>query len=206
MKCSPRACVFGVLLMFSGLIGCGDSGPPRVVPDLPDANAAGKAMELYDTNHDGFLDEKELDQAPGLKAALKQIDTNHAHKISEQQIADRIKNWADSGVGRMQVGCRVTHDGKPLVGAKVVFAPEKFLGGTIQSGSGTTSARGMAEVSYPYPADPSIKGMPPGFYRVEITKEGEKIPAEYNTETTLGAEVASGSDAQEHGLKFDLHY
>ncbi len=205
MKCSPRACVFGVLLMFSGLIGCGDSGPPRVVPDLPDANAAGKAMELYDTNHDGFLDEKELDQAPGLKAALKHLDTNHTGKISEQQIADRIKSWAELKFGRLQITCRVTHDGKPLVGAKVVFVPENFLGGTLQSGSGTTAGGGIAIVSCPYSADATVKGLSPGFYRVEITKEGENIPAKYNTATTLGAEVGGGWDARD-GLRFELHY
>ena len=82
---------------------------------------------------------------PGLKAAIKQLDTNHDGKISEQEIADRIKSWADSQIGRMQVTCRVTHNGKPLAGAKVVFVPEKFLGGTIQSGSGTTSAIGFCQ-------------------------------------------------------------
>ena len=45
-------------------MGCGNSVPPRVLPDLPDASAASKAMELYDTNHDGFLDAKELEKCP----------------------------------------------------------------------------------------------------------------------------------------------
>ena len=196
MPCIVRACVLVMLLTFSGLMGCGNSVPPRVVPDLPDASAASKAMELYDTNHDGFLDAKELEKVPGLKAAIKQVDTNHDGKISEQEIADRIKSWADSQIGRMPVVCRVTHNGKPLAGAKVVFVPEKFLGGTIQPGSGTTSATGYANISCPYAADPSVKGLSPGFYRVEITKDGEKIPAKYNTETTLGAEAAGGCEAK----------
>ena len=55
------------------------------------------------------------------------------------------------------------------------------------------------------PADPTVQGLSPGFYRVEITKDGEKIPAKYNTETTLGAEVAGGSEAR-NGLKFELQY
>ncbi len=205
MRRSVRASVFGGLLLLSGLVGCGNSGRPRVPPDLPDASAAHKAMELYDTNHDGLLDAKELEQAPGLKAAIKQVDTNHDGMISEQEIADRIKDWADSKVARLSVSCYVTHNGKPLAGATVVFVPEKFLGGTIQSGSGTTTPTGHAAISAPYPSDPLVRGLAPGFYRVEITKHGENIPAKYNAETTLGAEVAIGSEA-EKGLKFELRY
>ena len=206
MPLSVRGYVFGGLLLFSGLTGCGTSTPSRVMPDLPDPSAAHKAMELYDTNHDDFLDAKELEQVPGLKAAIKQVDTDHDKKISEQEIAQRIKSWADSHIGRTPVACRVMHNGKPLAGAKVVFVPEKFLGGTLQSGSGTTSVTGYAGVSSPYAADPLIKGLSPGFYRVEITKDGEKIPPKYNSETTLGAEVASGSESQESGLTFELQY
>lgn len=200
-----RAYALGMLLILSGLIGCGNSVPPRVVPDLPDASAPSKALELYDTNHDGLLDAKELEQAPGLKAALKQVDTNNDGKISEQEIAARIQAWAELRNGRIQTNCLVLHNGKPLAGAKVLFVPEKFLGGTIQPGSGTTTVSGFANVSAPYAADPSVQGLAPGFYRVEITKEGEKIPAKYNTETTLGAEVAGGWDAR-NGLSFDLQY
>ena len=39
-------------------------------------------------------------------------------------------------------------------------------------------------------------GLSPGFYRVEITKEGDNIPAKYNTATTLGLEIGPmGQDA-----------
>ena len=205
MPRSVPAYLFGGLLMVSGLMGCGNSLPSRVAPDLPDASAASKAMELYDTNHDGFLDEKELEKAPGLKAAFKPVDTNHDGKISEQEIADRIKSWADSRLGRTQVICRVLRNGKPLAGAMVVFVPETFLGGTLQSGSGTTTLTGCANVTSPYPADPTIQGLSPGFYRVEITKAGENIPAKYNTETALGAEVGGVSDTK-YPLRFDLQY
>lgn len=185
--------------------GCGDSGP-RVVPDLPDASAPHKAMVLHDTNNDGFLDAKELEQVPGLKAAFKSLDSNHDGKISEQEIADRLKLWADSQIGRLGVSCRVRHNGKPLPGAKVVFVPEKFLGGTIRSGSGTTSKTGCAAISCPYAPNPAIQGLALGFYRVEITKDGENIPAKYNTATTLGAEISNGPDTDPNGLNFDLQY
>ena len=65
---------------------------------------------------------------------------------------------------------------------------------------------GIATINSPYPDDPKVGGLSPGFYRVLITKDGEKIPAKYNTETTLGAEAANGSQADQHGMKFDLEY
>ena len=179
--------------------------PPRVVPDAPDAAAASKAMELYDTNHDGFLDAKELEQVPGLKAAMKQVDTNHDGKITEQEIADRIKFWSDLRMGRMSVNCRVMHNGKPLAGAKVVFAPEKFLGDNCNRARERLPPWVLPR-STPYARDPTVHGLSPGFYRVEITKEGENIPAKYNTATTLGAEITAGWEANDNPLNFDLMY
>jgi hypothetical protein len=161
-------------------------------------------MEMYDTNHDGLLDDKELDKVPGLKAALKRVDKDHDGKISEQELADRIKFWVNSRAGRVPVRVCVEHNGEPLVGAQVVLAPEKFLGAAILSGSGTTSEQGTASISSMSPVNPKLRGVSPGFYRVEITKLGEDIPAYYNTETTLGAEASS--DDQKDALFFDLKY
>ena len=72
--------------------------------------------------------------------------------------------------------------------------------------TGKTDQNGMAMLSIPTsgPGDPP--GVAPGFYRVEITKDGEKIPAKYNTETIFGQEVAldaegnSGRDQVRLGL------
>ncbi len=205
MHRTARSCLFYGLILLPWLTGCGTSLPPAVVPDLPDASAAAKAMETLDTNHDGFLNDKELEKAPGLKAAIKEVDTDNDGKISQEEIAARIKLWAESGVGRMPITCRVRHKGEPLKGAKVTFLAEPFLGAALQSGSGSTDSAGMAVVSGPHEADPSVIGVSPGFYRVEITKEGEKIPAKYNSQTTLGAEAATGSQA-ERGLFIDLQY
>jgi hypothetical protein len=202
MRLRERA---GILLLFvtcSALIGCGGAAPPRVFPELPDASAASKAMELHDTNHDGFLDAKELEKVPGLKAALKQVDTDRDGKVSQQEIADRIKSWADSRAGRVPIRLRITRNGRPLVGAKVVFVPEKFLGANMKSGTGTTSETGSVYASSPTAANSKVYGLSPGFYRVEITKDGETIPARYNTETTLGVEASR--DYKPADLSFDL--
>ena len=201
-----RVCGLCGILLLSALVGCGPAVALWVLPELPASDAASKAMELYDANHDGFLDEKELEKAPGLRAAIKEVNTAHNGKISQQEIAARIQSWADSRAGRVTFTCRVLRNGKPLVGAKVQFVPERFLGDAIQSGSGKVSKSGVATINSPYPDDPKVGGLSPGFYRVLITKDGEKIPAKYNTETTLGAEAANGSQADQHGMKFDLEY
>ena len=133
-------------------------------------------MELSNANHDGFLDAHELEKAPGLKAAMERIDVNHQGKITAQQIADRINRWASLRTGRTPVRCRVMHNGKPLASAKVTFVPEKFLGGTLVDGWRRPGG-GLRDHDAPYAADASVRGLSPGFYRVEVTKEGENIPA-----------------------------
>jgi hypothetical protein len=40
---------------------------------------------------------------------------------------------------------------------------------------------------------PQIELMQPGLYRIEVTHPSRKIPAKYNTETTLGIEITSAN-------------
>ena len=145
-------------------------------------------MELYDANKDGYLDAKDLEKVPGLKAAMKVVDFNRDGKISACYISARIQGCADSKLGRKRVTCIVTHNGKPLVGATVKFVPESFLGSESKAAEGTTDANGTARLNIPQSSHP---GVSPGFYRVEITKSDERIPPRFNIETQLGQEVAS---------------
>jgi hypothetical protein len=187
------------------MAGCGGSPPARVVADAPDSSAGSKAIELYDANHDGVLDEKELEKAPGLKAYADRVSGGHSGKLSADQISARIKEWADSKVGRVRISVHIKHNGRPLPGAKVAVVPEKFLGGALKPGEGVTDPTGSVSISSAYASDPAVRGMSPGFYRIEVTKDGEKIPTKYNTETTLGAEVSN--EAGNNGpVQFDLRY
>jgi EF hand len=187
---------------FISVSGCGYSGPPRIYPDRPDPRAGENAIKLYDTDKDRFLDAKELEEVPGLKAAIKQVDLDKDGKISAAEISARIQAWANSKIGRLAVSCRITHNGAPLTGATVKLVPERFLGGQVQMAEGTTDSHGVAAMK-----TAGQRGVCPGFYRVEITKTGETIPAKYNTETRLGQEAANDASGIENGIAtFDLEY
>jgi hypothetical protein len=193
----------GAVALAALVAGCSGQAS-RLQPDAVAPEAAQKAMELYDANGDGFLDAAELEKCPGLRAALKQIDTSGSGKISAAEIATRIQFWKDSGLGRTGINVMVRHHGVPLPGAKVVFVPESFLGDNLRGGEGVTNDHGLATISAAGLGANDLPGLSPGFYRVQITKEGADIPAKYNTATTLGQEVAP--DVLRNGVHFNLTY
>jgi hypothetical protein len=187
-----------------------DMPPPRIVgPAFKPADAAAKAMELLDATKDGKISGEELDKAPGLKAALKVMGTDKDTGVTADQIATRVKKWRDSRIGRTSLSCLVTHNGQPLAGATVKFVPEKFLSEALtETATGVTNQTGMAMLSVPTERGPDAMppGLPPGMYRVEITKDGENIPAKYNTNTELGQEVSLDNIDMQMGIKFTLKY
>ncbi len=200
----PAAGLVAAVLL--AMAGCWGSAPSRVHPQGIASDAAQKAMELYDANKDGVLDAAELEKSPGLKAALKEVDKNGDGKISADEINARIEAWKESKLGRLTMKCTVQHNGQPLAGATVKFVPESFLGSELKAGSGVTGATGVATISVPLGGPDDVPGLSPGFYRVEITKSGENIPAKYNKETVLGQEVAIDAAGIQKGIKFDLKY
>jgi hypothetical protein len=149
-------------------------------------------------------------------------------------ITDRIKQWQASRLGRMSLRCMVQHNGRPLVGADVKFVPEPFLGPNMKTAAGVTDQNGVAMLTIAMGPEGGPPGVPPGFYRVEITKPakdatpakpakpaengkppepaqpaqpaqaGLDIPPKYNTETILGQEVAIDAEGVRNGIKFDL--
>jgi hypothetical protein len=174
--------------------------------------AAAKAMALYDANQDGKISGAELDQAPSLKAGLDMLGTDAQKGVTAEQIAARIQKWIDDKVGIIPVLCSAARNGAPLADAEVRFVPDPFLADCLaQTGVGQTDASGIANISLPRePGSDQPRGIPPGFYRVEITKAGEKIPTPYNAATTLGQEI-SLDGARKHAIEgkrmlFDLKY
>ena len=181
--------------------------PRRLYPPAIDGYAAAdRAMQQFDVNGDGKISGAELDKCPGLKAAIDQIDPSGKHEITAAKITARIHAWQASKLGRMSLACHVLHDGKPLEGAEVRFVPEKFLGKNIRTATGKTDQNGVAMLSVPTTGPMDLPGVAPGFYRVEITRPDENIPAKYNTATTIGQEVAIDAQGINQGIKFNLTY
>jgi hypothetical protein len=177
--------------------------PPRIYAPTIDAAAAGaRAMEMYDANKDGKLSGEELDKCPGLKAGMG------GGEVTAEAITARILAWQRSRLGRLPIGCTVLHNGQPLEGAEVKFVPEEFLGEAMQQSAvatGKTDQNGATPLSVGVSGkqfDP--EGVPPGLYRVEITKPGLDIPAKYNTQTVLGHEVSY--ETMIHPIIFDLKF
>jgi hypothetical protein len=189
---------------------CERSLPYYKFPPYDKDRASSKAMDLYDTNRDGKISGTELDQVPGLKASLEIFHANKAQGITKKHIADRLQDWNDSHIGRIFLKCMVMHNGQALEGATVNFVPEKFLADDLKdTPTGITDPSGIAIISLPTTPGPEgdPPGLAPGFYRIEITKEGENIPNKYNTATELGQEVSlDNPEIHINVVKFDLKY
>jgi hypothetical protein len=190
--------------LFSCLaIGCSQT-PDRIAPPKIDAAAAGKqALEMYDANHDGVIANEELDKCPALKSAIKRYETNGDGKVTADNITARVNQWIESKTGAMTVRVQVRLDDKLLDDATVTFEPEPFLGGTLPTVSGKTDANG----GFVPKAESAIQGMPPGLYKIRVSKLSggrEMIPPRYNANTTLGAEIAQDSREIQPVLRLDL--
>jgi hypothetical protein len=198
---------FGTVASAVGLVcllaaaGCSGGPSALTAPSIDADDAAAQAMELFDKNNDETLDETELKAAPGLQASMATLDGDKDGTVSAQEITDRINAWAATGIGLTTASPLVTLDGQPLAGAKVTFEPEPFLADYLKTATGETNDMGTVSVTIPKeqrePAD-APPGLTLGFYRVRISKEvggKETIPAVYNTETTLGQQIAPDDPA-----------
>jgi hypothetical protein len=175
----------------------------RIEPPPFDPQAAGaRALADYDRNKDGFLDARELERCPGLKSRLARLDTDRDGRLSQEEIEKLLEGYQGSGIGLMEVVCRVTLGGKPLAGAEVALEPEPFMGDGARPALGTTDERGRAR---PRVEGAPVRGCHLGVYRVRVSKKDaqgrETVPARYNTQTQLGIEVGPG---MEGGYTFHL--
>jgi hypothetical protein len=166
--------------------------PPWLYPRQIDADAAGQeAIKIYDTNGDGKISGAEFDTVPSLASAqaMANFKSTKEKGITGADIAARIKAWQATKVGRIGgIIVQVSRNGKPLNGAEVKFVPEKFLG-NLQECTGTTGTDGSFQMIAPPTPSGDPPGVPPGYYRVEITMPDGSIPAKYNTQTIFGEEV-----------------
>ena len=169
--------------------GC-DGRPKRIYPPKINAAKAGPAaMEMYDANKDGKLDAEELKKVPSLIPIAKESKDG---VLTAETITELLKKWTEGRVGRVTWAIKFLHNGKPLTDATVQLVPEKFLGVDIKIEPAKTDTTGCAGFTVPVKSVEDPKGIPLGLYRIEVTKDGETIPAKYNTETILGIDVTGG--------------
>ena len=193
------------------LVSC-SGRPSRIkMPKLDPDVAAAKALDEYDADQDGALSAAELERSPGLKDALPQLDTDRDGRLTAEEIAARLNTWLELDQALHVLPCQVSWRDQPLVGAKVRFIPESFLGDAFRVAEGTTDKYGTANIIHAPEDRPDpefAQGVRVGIYRVEISKERDgkqQLPAKYNTDTILGLEVAAGARRLGQGMvTFDL--
>jgi len=181
-----------VALLFGNLMVTACSSNPRVkLPPLDPRKAGKLAISLHDANGDGGISDDELKSCPGLLASMDTVDSDGDHRLTAEEITDRLEKQRDTGLAYTTVSCMVFYQRRPLANASIRFVPEKFLGEGIKVATGTTNERGSTILKIPASKYPGIHC---GFYRVEISQRNpagdELIPAKYNVSTNLGQEVS----------------
>jgi hypothetical protein len=199
MVCLRSFAILVCAVAWSASLGC--PGPRIKAPKFDPETAARQAMSEFDTNKDGGLDAGELAKCPGLLAAKGSIPPDAKGLLTASAIAARLKAHQDSQDDVKPVSFRVLLDGKPLANAAITLVPEQFLGPTLRAAVGVTAQGGDAIVSSEDVAAKGFAGVHCGLYRVQISCRDaagkEQVPAKYNTETTLGLEVAPGAEREE---------
>lgn len=152
------------------------------------------AIDQYDQNGDGKLQSDEWTKCPSIAGSIAIYDTNADTVLDESELAAGIGRWQTGTLGARPLPIQVRYGSRPLVDAEVKLIPEDFFEGAIKPASGKTTQGGrgflgVAREELPSNA-PNMPLVQPGLYRVEITHPSIRIPAKYNSESSLGLEVA----------------
>ncbi len=192
---------WSILFLLVATMGC-SRGPSALRPPKVDAKAAAKsAIAEFDRDGDGKLSKAEWSTSGALLAIAERCDINKDGMLDIDEIRSGIENWQENAIGPRSLPFSVRLDNRPLEGAVVRLVPATFMGAGIPPAAAETSSGGggqlaMAEADRPRNA-PNMPLVQPGLYSVEITHPSKKIPAKYNTQTTLGIEVTSSSPGPE---------
>lgn len=185
MRPLPAALVTPTILALAGCGGGPDKSP--VVARSYDSEAmARSAVAQYDKNASGSIEGPELDASPGLKALAANVDVAPDGKLTADRLKARFESYRSAGVIGFPV--RVTFDGAPLPDAVVALTPEDFMGGATEPATGKTGPDGT--VTNYNVGGRELPGVPPGVYRVSVTRDGVAVPERYNAKTALGCEVS----------------
>lgn len=179
-----------LLAWVAATAGCGQRLPDWMVPPPVDPRALTKAvMAQADADKNGMLDTNELAAIPALRDVVSLLDTSSDQQLSMDELTAWFEQLKKEGVSHREAGLVIKDRGKPLANALVKIVPEPCMGGTIEPAEGRTDKEGCVVLNIPTSL---VTGVRSGLYRLEITgtrAKGKPIPAQYNTETTLGLAV-----------------
>lgn len=194
-----------MFLLVLWVASCSRGPRPVRAPYINPESAANEAIKLYDADQDGSLNLTELAKCPGMLAEANTYDVDGNGLVSQAEIATRIKELRKHGVGLTRLNCDVSVNGRGLENATVRFEPEPYLGTEIKAAEGVTNPRGVAQMAIPADQLSSdqqhLKAIHYGTYKVRITHPETRLPAKYNTETTLGYESRPGDPYASFSLK-----
>jgi hypothetical protein len=177
--------------------------------DVDPAAASAAALQQYDTSGDGALDDTELAAVPGIQMAKAFYDKDSDGRVSGDEIAARIEKWNEQGLGFRPLAITFTLDGKPLGGVEVKLVPESYLGEAVKPATGITLPDGTANLSVAKEDLPealkarkkNFYGVTGGTYKIELTSTRQKLPPKFNSQTTLGVEVAIDTVRASHHVQ-----
>jgi hypothetical protein len=175
--------------------GCRDRPSRTATSGVNAEEATRAALELFDRNADGTLNEDELKASPPLVDALPAYDTNKDGSLVQAELVAGIESWRERGIGATALPFSVKMDGRPLKGAHVKVVPAPFLGDAIKPAAGVSDQAGsgsldIAPDNRPANVPQNLPVVQLGLYLVEITHPTVAIPETYNKASILGLEAA----------------
>ena len=83
---------------------------------------------------------------PGIKKNISHYDRDSDGRISRDEIAARVNDWASQQLALMGCTYVVTIDGQPLADATITLVPEPSVGSKRQAGLGNHHAKRPGQV------------------------------------------------------------
>jgi hypothetical protein len=142
-----------------------------------------ETLKLYDSDKNGQLSSAEVKRCPSLADSFALLDLNGDKSLDESELRAAFESFVKQNAAFNMLQIRVSRDGKPLAGVKVRLVPEEFMLGLVEPAEGVTNQDGIAS---PRINGQQQDGVRLGFYRAELTRDGESLPPKYNTKTVLG--------------------
>jgi hypothetical protein len=169
---------FAVIALLATVEGCGGNSGDG--DSINPGAAADQAIEQFDKDGSGSLNESELAASPGLLAARASYDKDANQEISHDELEEGLASTSSKATSWATAYFRIMQGARPLAGATIRFVPEPFLGESLHEATGTTDNQGRVS---PAVADDKLpakmKGlqvMQPGIYRVEVDHPSVKKP------------------------------